>query len=207
MLTNINKKVAIIQTSPGHTASTLLFNAILGFILSDKPAHFIWSPIKAVENPESWLIKRINNFKKRFKHSDILIFKTHFPFSPESPSSNWQQYWVDEFGTEYEYYFISSERTEKGIHVDADDRTLVIPYEVLLETSSRSLKDVVDSLHDEFSKFLPDHIYLDKMTCLERLRKMNERVSEMQNEPFSVVDKFYNIHGGHRNRPDRKLPK
>ena len=44
----------------------------------------------------------------------------------------WQRYLKD-----YECYFIASERRELGLNVDiTNDRTLVIPFEMLLETPS-----------------------------------------------------------------------
>jgi hypothetical protein len=177
----MNKKIAIIQTSPQRSASTLLMNAILGFILPNQFAYYVDAPGKKTQ---------LSRAKSAMENP--FIIKSH----AWSVQNKWQRYLKD-----YECYFIASERRELGLNVDiTNDRTLVIPFEMLLETPSYSLDDIVDRLYKKFLNFLPKQLTLDKKDCVKRLRGMNDMTRKMSNKSFLDYDLFYGIHGGHRNR-------
>ena len=36
---------------------------------------------------------------------------------------------------------------------------------------------------------------------INRINNMNKRYLEIKNKPFEFVDKYYQLHGSHRNRP------
>ena len=174
----MNKKIAIIQTRT-FVISTLLMNAILGFILPNQFAYYVE-------------IGKRRNFLQSLQWKIHLYIKSH----AWSVQNKWQRYLKD-----YECYFIASERRELGLNVDiTNDRTLVIPFEMLLETPSYSLDDIVDQLYKKFLNFLPKQLTLNKKDCVKRLRGMNDMTRKMSNKSFSDYDLFYGIHGGHRNR-------
>ena len=189
-----SKKIAIIQISPPRTASTLLMNAILGLINQDIPVYFInLSDIKKDK-------KEIPKLKKHF--GNLIILKTHIgATSIQKAVGKWRRLL---FG--YKCYFISSERKDLNRLINIDnERVLIFPYEVLLETPLNSLKNIIDNLHTEISNFLPTHIKLNKDSCYKRLEEMNKLVLSMQNKNFNEFDDFYGIHGGHRNRGERNI--
>lgn len=183
------KKIAIIQISPPRTASTLLMNAILGLIKNEEPVYYInLSDIKKDK-------KELSKIKNHF--GDVIILKTHIgTTSIKKAIRKWKRFL---FG--YQCFFICSERKDIDSLLDIDeDKALVFPYEVLLETPFNSLKNIVDNLHAEISKFLPNYIKLNKDSCYKRLVEMNTMVSTMKNAHISEIDEFYGIHGSHRNR-------
>ena len=171
-------KLLIIQTSPMHTCSTLLVNALYGLIpeCSNKRIYGVWN----------------KNFENFFKN--IIIVKTH--------DTN-----IDELIKRYSNYkvvFVCSERKEKNKLINpiykTYDNTIVFSYEELNETENNSLQDIVDNIYIKVKKVLPEDIQLDKTKCIERINNMNIRYEEIKHKPFHYVDPFFEIHGSHRNR-------
>lgn len=167
-------KTLIVQTSPKHTASTLLINAIHGLIpaLADK---------RIVTG-------------KRFKPFDtILAVKIH----------NTNIDGLLRLYPNYQVIFVCSERKQLNLLIDSKYKlyrnVVVFDFIELNATESTPLSTVVDTIYNRVAPLLPD-IRLDKASCLERLMAMNKRYDEIKHKPFSYIDPFYELHGSHRNR-------
>jgi hypothetical protein len=177
-------KLLIIQTSPFHTASTFLINAIYGLIpeLNDKKIIGVWD----------------DNFQDYFQ--EIICVKCH--------DIN-----LDELTRKYnknlKLVFICSERKELNLIIEEKYKkyanTVVFEFSELNETSINSTEQIVDNIHRKVRKMFDtvelDKIVLDKSTCIQRINAMNVRYEEIKHKPFTYIDDFYEIHGSHRNRP------
>ena len=176
-------QLLIIQTSPYHTASTLLVNAIYGIIpeLFDKKIIGHW----------------VANFQNRFEN--IIAVKHH--------DTNIDSL-IDKYNKNYKVVFICSERKEKNYFIDEKyktyDNVVVFDFDELNETHSNTITQIVDNIYNKVKIILPD-IELDKTKCIERIQLMNSRYEEIKHKPFSYIDNFFEIHGSHRNR-DSKHP-
>ena len=167
-------KTLLVQTSPKHTASTLLVNAIHGLIpaLADK---------RIVTG-------------KRFKPFDtILAIKIH--------NTNIDH--LLHLYRHYRVIFVCSERKELNLCIDPKYKrypnVVVFDYTELNATEATPLPAVVDTIYSKLAPLLP--IRLDKASCLQRLMAMNKRYEEIKQKPFSYIDPFFELHGSHRNRP------
>ena len=177
-------KLFIIQTSPPHTASTFLVNAIYGLIseLSDKKIIYL-DNIDTVETYDQ----------------NILAIKCH--------NTN-IEFLNEKYNKKYKLVFICSERQEKNYKIDEKYKTyknvLIFDFDELNETPNNTLTLIVDNLYNKinhlFIELGLEDIKLDKTKCIERIRAMNSRYEEIKYDPFSFVDNFFEIHGSHRNR-------
>jgi hypothetical protein len=171
-------KLLIIQTSPKHTASTLLVNAIYGLIpeLFDKKI----------------ITTRIDNFETYFEN--IIVIKNH--------NTNIDDL-IHKYNQKYKLVFICSERQEIGYVIDEKYKTynnvLTFDFSELNETTNNTLIQIADNIYNKVQKVLPD-IELDTTKCIERIKLMNIRYAEIKNKPFNYIDDFFEIHGSHRNR-------
>lgn len=167
----------IILACPVRTGSTLLMNALYGLLRPGCAGKFIGS------SDSDWNIKE----------NDII--KTHI-----LDFNRWEQYSKQ---TNIKFYYISCERSDIN-HIisrtQIPEDILIFQYEELLETKEYTLCDIVDNIFNKIKVFLPDTYSLNKEACLERLIGMNKIVEILKDEPFSYWDKFYLIHGSHRNR-------
>lgn len=171
----------ILQASPTHTGSTVLLNLIHGFLKPDEEIHY---------DTETLIDK-------------YLITKTH-----DTDVEKWEQKYPN-----YKLLFITSERYDdkikKRIHEKyrAKPNVLVINYEVLLETATNPVGNIIDNVFNLLVHFIPpalnprkdDHEI--KQDMKKRMTILNQTVQQMQAKPFSEWDKFTGIHGNHRNRP------
>jgi len=175
-------KLLIIQTSPEHTASTLLVNAIYGLIpeLFNKKIIGTWH----------------NNFEKYFEN--IIVIKNH--------NTNIDEL-IKKYDKNYKLVFICSERREKKYLIDNKykmyNNVVVFDFNELNETNNNTLIQIVDNIYNKVKKVLPN-IELNTQKCLERIQLMNIRYEEIKNKPFTHIDDFFEIHGSHRNRKNRK---
>lgn len=171
-------KLLIIQTSPKHTASTLLVNAIYGLIpeLFNKKIIGIWD----------------YDFESYFEN--IICIKNHHTNIDEL---------MNLYNKKYKLMFICSERQDLNLFIDEKYKTynnvVVFDFNELNETSDNSLTNIVDNIYNKFKHILSD-VELDKTKCIERIKLMNIRYEEIKNKPFSHIDVFFQIHGSHRNR-------
>jgi hypothetical protein len=165
-------KTLIIQTSPPHTASTVLINALHGLIpgFYDKP--IFYDEFNADES--------------------LILIKRHLDIDEL----------IEKYSLEYKLYFIASERKNRDIFIYDRYKTypnvIVFDFDELNETNSNPLPTIVHTIYNKIHKLLP--FELDKIKCLERLKTMNIRYDKIKNEPFSYIDEFYGLHGSHRNR-------
>jgi hypothetical protein len=168
--------IKIIQTSAPRTGSTLLLNLIHGFLAPKEEIH--------------WSVKT--------KIHEFLITKTHDTDIDKLINTY----------KEYELYFIVSERNNiisELIKYKKYSNVLVINYNEINETKNLLLENIIDNIFLKFKKFLPKEIVPDKSDIeikkdmLTRIRNMNKLTEEIKNKPFSYWDKFYGIHGHHRN--------
>jgi hypothetical protein len=167
-------KTLIVQTSPKHTASTLLINAVHGLIpeLADK---------------------RIVTGKRFTPFDTILAIKIH--------NTNIDH--LRRLFRNFRVIFVCSERKELNLFIDPKYKrypnVVVFDYTELNATEATPLPAVVDTIYSKLSPLLP--IRLDKASCLQRLVAMNKRYEEIKQKPFSYIDPFFELHGSHRNRP------
>ena len=175
-------KILIIQTSPFHTASTFLVNAIYGVIpeLSVKRIICEWT----------------NNFPDYFTESNIICLKCH--------NTNLEEL-TQKYKDKYRLVFICSEREELNLKIEEKyknySNAVVFEFNELNETSTNPLSTIVDNIYDKMRK-LPAlaEVTLNKASCTERITGMNRRYELIKSKPFSYIDEFYEIHGSHRNR-------
>ena len=167
-------RLCIFQTSPVHTASTFLVNAIYGLIpeLFDKKIIGCWE----------------NNFE------NIIAVKCH--------NTNIDEL-INNYKEKYNLVFICSQRPAKNSLIDnkyqSYKNVIIFNFCELNETNENTLIQIVDNLFNKIKIVLPD-IALDKTKCIERIQLMNKRYQEIKDEPFSYIDPFFEIHGSHRNR-------
>lgn len=178
-------KTLIIQTSPTHTASTLLVNALYGLIpdLSDKKIIGEWVP--------NWEKK----FKTHFK--DIIVLKCHI-----LNISNL----IKKYSKKYDLYFVCSERAEKKYFINnkykSYKRVMVFDFKELNESETNPVSKIVENIHDKINSVL--NIELNIESGINRINEMNKRYEEIKSKPFSFIDDFYEIHGSHRNRKNKQ---
>jgi hypothetical protein len=178
-------KIIIVQMSPPRTASTLLYNAVCGLICPEQP--ILW-------------VEKVSDLPAHL--APVAVIKTHLLELDA---------WRRAISNDRKVYFVSSERKDINQRLDPEcanaPDNLVFQYEHLLETKNYTLQAIVSHIEKKLSAFLPDQITLDRHSCLERLIAMNEKVKELENESFKVWDKFYGVHGGHRNRSAKSVKK
>ena len=121
-------KLLIIQTSPEHTASTLLVNAIYGLIpeLFNKKIIGIWD----------------NSFEKYFEN--IIVIKNH--------NTNIDEL-IKKYDKNYKLVFICSERREKKYLIDNKykmyDNVVVFDFNELNETNNNTFIQIFDYIYNK----------------------------------------------------------
>lgn len=179
----------IIQTSPYHTASTLLVNAIYGLIpeLFNKNIIGDWSFKGGDRN------KLIDIWFK-----DVIVIKSHNPNIDDL---------IQKYSKEYNLFFICSERKDNNIVINEKykqySNVIIFDYNEFTETNDNTIIQTVDNIYNKLYPIL-SHLELDKQKCMERIQLMNQRYEEIKNKPFEFVDPFFELHGSHRNRTNLK---
>ena len=171
--------IKVVQSSPPRTGSTLLLNLIHGFLSPCEQIH--WNTEKKID--------------------EFMITKTH--------ETNLEKFTKK---YEYEFYFIMTERYDDNVHALIDkkyktlENVLIINYDEINVTENLSLDDVINNIYLKFVKFFPlkiipqkDSLYIKK-DMKKRILGMNDCVEKLKSRDFSYWDKFYGIHGSHRNR-------
>jgi hypothetical protein len=176
------EKTIIIQCSPAHTGSTVLVNILQGLIHHNKPVTYI-----NFNNKPGYGI--INDL---LKDNNICVIKTHI-CNIDRLKAHLKN---------YNLYCICSERGDKIIDKKflSYNNVLVVKYNELLETTTYSIKDIVEHISSKLMGFLTSEINLDKEKAIQRIKDMNNTYISIKDKPFSYVDKFYHLHGSHRNR-------
>lgn len=175
----MEKPTIIVQTSPYHTASTLLVNAIYGLIPFFKRHRIVTGEEKDA---------------LRYMKNNLLIYKTHDLDLEKNQNDLTKNNFIS--------YFVSSERPEKG-YLFPDkyrnwENVIIFDYDELNETEENTIENIVDNLIKKLKHIFP--FELDREGCITRIKEMNERYSIIKNVSFRYIDPFYEIHGSHRNR-------
>jgi len=170
-------KTLIIQTSPQHTASTFLINALYGLIpkISNKKIIVEWT----------------QNFSTYFE--DIIVIKCH-----DTDIDNL----ILKYKNNYKLYFISSERSEKKMFIDNKYKSykniIIFDYKELNRTNENTIPKIIRNIYNKIQPIL--NIELNIKSGINRIKLMNARYKEIKHLPFSYIDNFFEIHGSHRNR-------
>jgi hypothetical protein len=183
-----SKKILIIQTSPPHTASTLLVNALYGIIeelndtsiFYDEKAEFIDDIIE-----------------KKFYNKNIAVIKTH--------NTNIEKL-TNIYKDKYELYFICSQRLKHNLYIEKKylsyTNVVIFNFIELNETTLNDIPKIINNIYNHLNNLLSKYefVKLNKETGIERIHNMNKIYDEIKSKPFSYVDPFFEIHGSHRNR-------
>jgi hypothetical protein len=183
-----SKKLLIIQTSPPHTASTLLVNALYGLIdeLEDKNIFF---------NKDAEQLDEI--IEKDFGDKNIAVIKTH--------NTNIDKL-INVYKDKYDLYFVCSQRPKHNLYIEnkylSYKNVVIFNFVELNETSENTIPKIIDTIYDRVYNLLSKYefIKLNKENGIQRINNMNTVYKEIKNKPFSYVDPFFEIHGSHRNR-------
>ena len=179
-------KTLIIQTSPQHTASTFLINALYGLIpeLSNKRVIGDWN----FKNGDAWID---NKFEDYF--DDIIILKCHNTDIDEL---------IIKYNQNYKLYFICSERNQLNLKISDKyklyNNVVVIDFDELNESSINPLPNIMQNLYNKIHNML--NIELNIESGINRIIRMNARYEEIKELSFDYIDPFFEIHGSHRNR-------
>ena len=186
-------KTLIIQTSPCHTASTFLINALYGLIpeLNNTKIIGFWN-----ENHED---DETYNFEKYF--NDIIVIKCH-NINIDNLISKYSN---------YKLYFVCSERkdTENTEVIDTKyklyNNVVVFDFNELNETDDNTIPKIIQNIYNKIQGLnintdTNTNIDLNIESGINRITLMNKRYQEIKHLPFSYIDDFYEIHGSHRNR-------
>jgi hypothetical protein len=176
-------KLLIVQTSPKHTASTVLVNALYGIISELKGHRCVY-------------INRINwGVEEDF--NNVLLVKSHLPISA----------FRTKYTGKYNLLFICSQRPELNLYVhDKGPDVVVFDYAELNETPTNPVSNIIDNIYNRVRGMLPE-IQLDKQHGIDRVNAMNARYKEIEHLPFRYYDPFFHIHGSHRNRDTAAAPR
>jgi hypothetical protein len=175
-------KKRIVQTSPYHTASTVLTNALYGLI----PELFN----KKVIYDELYDVNHLENMDV---DTNIIVIKSH-----NGDIDKIQKMFQDT----YEVFFVCSERKERGYFLDAKYKlypnAVFFDYDELNETDTNTLQNIIDCIYNKTKDVLKIDMNVERGK--ERIDNMNKLYEEIKNKPFEYHDEFYQIHGSHRNR-------
>jgi hypothetical protein len=171
----MSKKTLIIQSSPAHTASTVLVNALYGLI-----------PELCMENIN------FNNFDN-FSNDKINVVKTH--------DINLDNL-ISIYENKYNLYFICSERTALNLLIDQKYKSyqnvVVFSFDELNETNTNTVSNILTNIYNKINNMLD--IKLNIESGINRIVLMNKKYEEIKHLDFNYYDTFYHIHGSHRNR-------
>ena len=191
-------KTLIIQTSPLHTASTVLANGLYGMFSETSNMNVTYYEDCSDElYSDEETLEELVRLKTPHLFADVLIIKSHHTRL---------EYYMGKYGDSYDIYFVSSERKEKK---SADymipqkykeySNLIIFDYEEINESPSYSVEIIVECMEKKLSKLIP-HLDFDKQGGVERIKRMNARYEEIKEMPFDYKDELYAIHGSHRSR-------
>lgn len=175
------KPLRIIQVSNPGSGSTVLVNLLMAYFQPYESVTFMG---------------------KNFYKEDILInnivIKTHDKKINE---------WINRYKEIYDLYFIISDRNDYdwGEFYNYNN-ILFIQYNDILETESNTIENISKNVYEKIKIFLPDEFMIynrNKVSIqngINRINNMNKRYKEIKDKPFEFVDKYYQIHGNHRNK-------
>lgn len=180
----------IINTRDG-TGSTLVINIVLGFFEPDQP-------VTGITKHQKQLIKE-RKFRQVFDNfSSRMVLKAHFPEMFN---------YIDT-----KYITIHRENKPMSNKIYNRDNILVLEYSELLYKSkynphsNKSVEQVVNYVANEIENKFPDIKITEhqRKSSHGRVLNMDKVYESIKHKPFRYVDKFYHIHGSHRNRSIKK---
>ena len=160
------KKKLIFQTSPLHTGSTFLVNALHGLIpqLYDKKVYCI--------NAED-----VDMYKDNF--DDIILFKIH--------NLNIDTI-IQKYQHNYDLFFICSERKEKGYLIDEKYKkyknVVVFEYNELNETKENTIPNIIKNMYNKLINVLG--IFLIEEYAVQRIINMNAIYEKLKINLFLI---------------------
>ena len=177
------KQILIFQTSPLHTGSTILVNALYGLIeqLKYQPILGDWDDL------EKRMIDESNN---------VLVIKSH-----NLDIDNIMEKYKDK----YELFFICSQRPFKNKFINQKyisyNNVIIFNFIELNETENNTIPQIIDTIYEKLYKLLCNYeIKLNKESGIERIINMNKRYEKIKHNNFDYIDDFFELHGSHRNR-------
>lgn len=187
--TTRSQKYALICPSHGRTGSTVLDNALRGFLGRPDEGMVLLETLRGLKNPDL------------FSSVNTPVFKTNKVYN-----TNRQAKITIKHG-ETNPIFLSMSRDDKvvdfgnehGLHIDYD----------WLDPNNKTEEEIVEALYSKIRSAIPSSIPLYKELAVERLKIMNKTVEILKNYPFSVCDVLTGIHGSNKNRYSdlgKKLP-
>ena len=178
----MTKPVRIIQLSNPGSGSTVLSNLLMAFF----------------QPYESLVFMGFHHYNQDIVNNNIII-KTHDVMIDE---------WIKIFSDKYDLYFIISDRDDYDWNEHKKNKkNLFINYQEILESKVNPLPKISLNIFNKVNNFLPKEfmIYnrrnISIQNGINRINNMNKRYLEIKNKPFEFVDKYYQLHGSHRNRP------
>lgn len=167
--------VKIIQSAYPRTGSTLLLNIVHGLLQPNEPIYY---PTK--KHIQKHFITKTHNV-------DFDTLMRRYPM--------------------YQLYFVVSERDKPYPSRYCHYKNIcTIPYRTLLETPQRSVEQIVTDVYAKLKMCIPNHVFpegnakLHIQNAVKRIKAMNALCERIKDKPFSYWDRFYGIHGSHRNR-------
>ena len=177
----MTKPVRIIQLSNPGSGSTVLSNLLMAFF----------------QPYESLVFMGFHHYNQDIVNNNIII-KTHDVLIDE---------WIKRFSDKYDLYFIISDRHDYDWNEHKKNKKILfINYEEILESKINPLPKISLNIYNKVNNFLPKEfmIYnrrnISIQNGINRINNMNKRYLEIKNKPFEFVDKYYQLHGKHRNR-------
>ena len=175
------KPLKIIQVSNPGSGSTVLVNLLMAY----------FQPYEGV------VFMGRNYYNEDIIHNNIVI-KTHDKKINE---------WIDKYNEDFDLYFIISNRNDYDWGEFHNYKNILfIEYDVLLETENNSIQNISKVVYEKVENFLPKEYIIHNrkkisiQNGINRINNMNKRYDEIKNKPFEFVDKYYQIHGSHRNK-------
>jgi len=191
----------IFQASPPHTASAVVTNWLMGLFEPDKDYSFMLKDRK----------QTIRNHDKTVSIDSTVVTKTHNP----DLMSLYKQY-RPQFD---EVLFVVSNRgydpeTRFDESLCEYDNVLCLEFEELLFSDTSEIPRVANDLTRKFARrfeyFFGENSGLfsaDKVgSAIKRLEGMTQVAQTLANEPYSVSDPKYGVHGGYKIN-GREVPK
>lgn len=164
-------KYRVIQASPEHTGSTVLANALTEIF--DK-GNAVFADDVSISN-------------------ENIVTKTH---------NIDLKYWKEKY-SKFDLYFFGSHRKDHRMISDKYtcwENVVIFDYEELLETNNYSVLDICDNIYKKVSNLIKGIHISSVEDMANRINNMNEVYKKIKEKPFSYYDKYYHIHGSHRNR-------
>ena len=200
-LTINGKSYHIFQASPPHTASTVLNNFLIGMFEPEADYSFmVWDRERRVRRNDKDVSIDDGHIVTKTHILDLMgLYKQH----------------RDKFD---EVLFVVANRgVNPETRVDASlcqyNNVLCVEYEELLYSDEQGRQTVVrqlaQKLKGRFNYFFGEHLDLLDSNRLQnavtRLQQMDQATIALADQPFTVSDNKFGVHGGHRNRDGSEM--